>query len=221
MQSLRSRIPDGRECVICFEVPNAAYLISDLSVWDLIYEHCSFFTEVGLRSLFRVSGFEVTGVRTGFGGQNLTIEAFPGELPSAETDADSDADNDTLKLVSTFQVEAPRRIAAANENLVQWEQSQAKVAMWGAGARVTVFLSLVAHPQAIGRVVDINPRKHGSHLPGSGHEICAPASLEEYQPDVVLLMNPNLPGRSAARAARHEHRRGTRRSVAIKRKTIV
>ena len=39
-------------------------------------------------------------------------------------------------------------------------------------------------------VVDINPHKHGTFLPGTGQEIVAPRKLIEYQPEVVIAMNP-------------------------------
>jgi hypothetical protein len=39
-------------------------------------------------------------------------------------------------------------------------------------------------------VVDINPHKHGTYLPGGGQQIVAPQTLREYRPDVVIAMNP-------------------------------
>ena len=39
-------------------------------------------------------------------------------------------------------------------------------------------------------VVDINPYKHGKYLAGTGQRIVAPEFLREYQPHVVIAMNP-------------------------------
>ncbi len=39
-------------------------------------------------------------------------------------------------------------------------------------------------------VVDINPRKHGSFIAGSGQGIVAPEVLPRYNPSVVVLLNP-------------------------------
>ena len=39
-------------------------------------------------------------------------------------------------------------------------------------------------------VVDINARKQGQYMPGTGHEIVAPEALVELQPDLVIVMNP-------------------------------
>ena len=39
-------------------------------------------------------------------------------------------------------------------------------------------------------VVDINLRKHGMYVAGTGQGIVAPEFLQDYHPDLVLVMNP-------------------------------
>ena len=36
----------------------------------------------------------------------------------------------------------------------------------------------------------MNPRKHNRYVPGTGQQIKPPVFLKEYQPDVVIIMNP-------------------------------
>jgi hypothetical protein len=38
-------------------------------------------------------------------------------------------------------------------------------------------------------VVDINPRKQGMYLAGTGQQIVAPEFLRSYSPDLVIIMN--------------------------------
>ena len=38
--------------------------------------------------------------------------------------------------------------------------------------------------------VDINPSKQGRYLPGTGQRIVPPDFLKEFQPQIVVLMNP-------------------------------
>lgn len=40
-------------------------------------------------------------------------------------------------------------------------------------------------------VVDINARKQGRYIPGTGQQIVAPDVLRSYRPDTILVMNPN------------------------------
>ncbi len=38
--------------------------------------------------------------------------------------------------------------------------------------------------------MDINPHKHGKFMAGTGQEIVAPEFLVDYDPDLVIVMNP-------------------------------
>jgi len=37
--------------------------------------------------------------------------------------------------------------------------------------------------------VDINPYRNGYYMSGTGHKIVGPDFLQEYRPDVVIVMN--------------------------------
>ena len=52
-----------QSAAVYFEVPNAAYNLVDLGVWDLIYEHCGYFTAASLAEAFRRGGFASRGLR--------------------------------------------------------------------------------------------------------------------------------------------------------------
>ena len=51
------------------------------------------------------------------------------------------------------------------------------------------FLNVVPGAAAVHAVVDVNPRKHGRFIPGTGHEVVGPDALVADPPDVVLVMN--------------------------------
>ncbi|MEZ4613304.1 MAG: hypothetical protein R2838_24200 [Caldilineaceae bacterium] len=38
--------------------------------------------------------------------------------------------------------------------------------------------------------MDINPKRHGTFMTGTGHEIIGPEFLVDYRPDLVIVMNP-------------------------------
>lgn len=192
MRMLRTGLGERTGTVLSFEVPNAEYVFKDLSIWDLIYEHCNQFTEPSLRTLFELSGFEVIGVHFGFGNQTLTIDATPradGVRPrSTELQR---AIDETGERIEMFDKEAASRVERWTKQMREWKSEGRRVALWGAGARGTLFLNIVKAGESVGAVVDINPRKHGTNMPGTGHSIQPPGTLVDYAPDIVLLMNPN------------------------------
>ena len=61
--------------------------------------------------------------------------------------------------------------------------------MWGAGSKGVTFLNAV-RDEGIEYVIDLNSHKHGRYIPGTGQRVVPPAFLQEYRPDVVLVMNP-------------------------------
>ena len=42
----------------------------------------------------------------------------------------------------------------------------------------------------VAAVVDLNPRKHGRHVPIGGQEVVAPAALAQLRPRAVVVLNP-------------------------------
>ncbi|MEO1671695.1 MAG: hypothetical protein AAFR77_13070, partial [Cyanobacteria bacterium J06631_2] len=60
----------------------------------------------------------------------------------------------------------------------------------GAGSKGVTFLNILQEQQQIRYVVDINPHKEKKYIPGTGQEIIAPNFLIDYQPEIVIVMNP-------------------------------
>jgi hypothetical protein len=52
------------------------------------------------------------------------------------------------------------------------------------------FLQAIGVKDEIAYVVDINPNKRATFLPGIGQEVVAPEFLTDYRPGLVILMNP-------------------------------
>ena len=66
------------------------------------------------------------------------------------------------------------------------------MAVLGAGAKGVTLLNLVDPSGArVDCVVDVNPKKQGRFLAGTGQAIVAPAALAERGVRHVLVLNPN------------------------------
>jgi hypothetical protein len=77
LTGIRNIIGDRQNVAVFFEVPNALYTLRDLGIWDIIYEHCSYFTPSSLCALFGRCGFVVQFCAAAYGDQFLQIEAMP------------------------------------------------------------------------------------------------------------------------------------------------
>mgnify|MGYP005853254515 CR=1 FL=1 len=194
LRTIRDGIHQPSRTVVYFEVPNVDLIVRRGSVWDVIYEHVSYFGEESLSAAFARAGFEVLDVSTGYDGQFVSIEArcAPAYLrPELATGGGPFGDLEALSRdVDAFAEGFRDRIADWRGRLTEWRRNGARVVAWGAGAKAVSFLNMTEDAGAVAAVVDINPDKQGRHVPGSGQPIVAPETLAGEAPDVVLLMNP-------------------------------
>jgi SAM-dependent methyltransferase len=188
VRSLRRTLHARRGTPVYFEVPNGEYQLANGVVWDMIYAHFSTFTAPSLRALFELGGFEVVETGTAFGDQYLWIEARP--APTVRrTPSSSDVER-VRALAGTFASGYERLVRSWRRRVHGYTSAGRRVVLWGAGAKGVSLLNALEPTNGIGRVVDVNPRKQGSYVPGSGTPVVAPESLPEYAPDVVVLANP-------------------------------
>lgn len=191
LETVRKAIGDREETVVFFEVPNVLFTVQQLGIWDLIYEHVSYYSPYSLAYLFEQSGFEVLAVNETFGGQFVTIEAkLAGEtaVPYLFSEAEREKFNQDI---ANFAANFDEKVAYWQGILTPLAQANKKVVIWGSGSKGVTFVNTMAKDANIQYAVDINPRKKGMFVAGSGQEIIAPEFLQTYQPDVVIIMNRN------------------------------
>jgi SAM-dependent methyltransferase len=186
LRTIRATIAGKNNVTVFFEVPNAMYTLRDLGIWDLIYEHCSYFSASSLSRLFAASGFTVLSVRELYDGQFLGIECMPAGGSSASfTPPDmTELRTSAAKFADRYRSKV-EYWQAVNAEL---EQTKKRAVVWGGGSKGVTFLN-VLKPKAVEAVVDLNPRKHGKYVPGTGHQVVGPDRLAELKPDVIIVMN--------------------------------
>ena len=190
LEGIREVIGDDKNTLVFFEMPNMSYTLRELAIWDIIYEHCGYFSSYSLSCLFTRAGFNVLDTHETFGGQFLTIEALPAAAPSTKGCATADALQEMQQQVNSFAAEFEQKVADWQSRLAAWAAAGKTVVAWGAGSKGVTFLNVLQTQDQIRYIVDINPRKRGMFVVGSGQEIVPPEFMREVQPDVVILMNP-------------------------------
>jgi 2-polyprenyl-3-methyl-5-hydroxy-6-metoxy-1,4-benzoquinol methylase len=186
LHRLRANLSIGS--IVFFEVPNALFVFDRLSIWDIIYEHVSYFTPSSLAQAFRNAGFAIGRIETGFDDQYLCIEAVvddsavPWTMPPRPPDA----------LYGSFPARFDERVARWRRQIDEARRLGRRVVVWGAGAKGAMFANLLRIPAGAGIdwVVDVNPRKQGHFIPLTGQRIVGPDDLRRDPPDLVVIMNP-------------------------------
>jgi len=188
LRLVRHALNSSPNAKLFFETPTVEWILKNQIMYDFFYEHCSYFTANSLTTVFQLTGFHVDRVSHVFSGQYLWLEASMGKSPTIHT---ANGSNQIQLLAQNF---ADKETALLN----QWranlsELSSEIIVVWGAGAKGVTFANLL-DPQCekIRYIVDINPKKQGRFLPGTGHQIIDYRDLESEQDTIVfIVMNGN------------------------------
>lgn len=189
VEMVRQAAAQRSDTVVFFQVPDLSLILDEREFWDIYYEHCSYFTPESLARLFALTGFTVRRVWTGYGDQYLMIEAVSSGAP-VKPEEDSLALDTLVTKVDAFARQVPDTIERWKKEIRKLAAAEKKVVLWGSGSKAVSFLTTIGIAGELRYVVDINPHRQGMFMPGTGHEIVAPESLVDYQPDVVIIMNP-------------------------------
>ncbi len=185
MSDLRGRL--SPHAVVVFETPSVEWILRHGVVWDFFYEHCSLFSASSLAMLFERCGFEVQRVSHVFNEQYLWLAARPGVAPARPALADQRVLGECRRFG-----DLERRTVSQWRESVETAAARGGVAVWGAGAKGTTFVNLVDPGGGLVTcLVDVNPRKQGRFVAGTGHAVVAPDQLAALGVATVIIMNPN------------------------------
>lgn len=190
LTALRRTLGDRLNTVVYFEVPNALFILRDLSIWDMIYEHCSYFSPGSLARAFVSCGFDVLDLTETYGGQYLNVEALPGNAAAGFRHEQRDGLKGATCDVAAFASRCQSKIETWRRHLDRIERAGQRAVVWGAGAKGVSFMNMLKVQEPIEYVVDLNPRKQGMFIAGTGQQVVPPEVLRDHRPDIVIVMNP-------------------------------
>jgi SAM-dependent methyltransferase len=190
ISNLRRAIGTRTGTVVFFEVPNVIYSLRHSGIWDLIYEHCSYFSVGSLTRLFASCGFKVYKCEEAYKGQFLSIEAAPIADSAHSKNGHWDGMERMACEAAAFAEHYNNKVEGWRRELEKIKTAGQRAVVWGGGSKGVTFLNTLQKQNHIEYVVDINPRKHGKYVAGTGQKIVPPEHLMEYRPDIAFAMNP-------------------------------
>jgi len=159
--------PEG---VALIEVPALEQAIENDRFFDFFPDHLSYFSAHSLRHLCLRNLFEVLRLERAMDGEYHEIWLRRLEPPNLD------------KIRSAKDTIA----TAFREFLDSESRAGRRVAIWGAGGKGVLSLSLV-DVSAVAYLVDLDPVKHGRHLPVSHLQVWPPEKLAQDPVDTVLI----------------------------------
>jgi SAM-dependent methyltransferase len=186
---LRATIGDRPEVISFAMMPEVTRILKLRAFWDIYYEHCAYFSLGSLGRAFRHAGFDVVDLWTDFADQYALIGARPTTGESVPLDVE-ETPEELAALVDAFAA----RVKDDREKWRGWIDRKLndgkKVALWGGGSKAVAFLTTLGIEDGIELAIDINPMRNGTYIAGTGQKIATPDALEDYKPDIVVVMSP-------------------------------
>ena len=188
ISTVRRSIGDRKDTIVFFQVPDVIRILRDIAFEDIYYEHCSYFSLGSLARLFRECDFEILDLSTVYDGQYIIVEAKPASVKDKESH--SFALEKDLEELKTYVDSFPERYLTIVEPWIKIIEEGKKIVLWGSGSKGVAFLTRLGIYDEIQYVVDINRYRQGTYMAGTGQQVVPPEFLKEYQPEMVIIMNP-------------------------------
>ena len=161
IDSIRDSIADGG--AIYIEYPSLEYIM-DAGDFSMLYHEChSYYSLLSIAGLLKKFHLKIDSVFHLFNGQ------YSGVVCS-KLDAGGFDCSAILKIVNRYK------------NIVIWGVS---------GRAVTLMNHLCLNKNIVKYGVDINHKKQGKYIPGTGQRIISPADAISSSPELVIVSNPN------------------------------
>ncbi len=188
--------------VVTFEFPHLMELIK-WNQFDTIYhEHFSYLSLSAVVKILSAAGlavFDVEQLATHGGSLRVHAQrATTGRQPVSDTVASLLAEEERCGLVGldafhSFQQCAEKVKDDLLSFLLGARKSGKRVAAYGAAAKGNTLLNFAGvRPDLVEYVVDKNPHKQGSYMPGSRIPIVGADSFNVRKPDFILILPWNL-----------------------------
>jgi SAM-dependent methyltransferase len=172
LQNLAELCPAATQIYI--EVPAFEWIVKKRAFWDVFYEHCNYFSKASLMAMFDKAEHGYL-----FGDQYMYVLASLDDLRSSAS-----ASIEPEMELQALQQETRR--------YCQFVSDHAPLLLWGAGAKGSTFANLTdPEGKLIEAVVDINTKKAGAFLAGSGQPIIQPEQIAATAASKILVMNEN------------------------------
>lgn len=189
IQAVRSGLVNQDNITVFFQVPDVQRILKECAFWDIYYEHCSYFSQQSLQMLFSQNGFQVLNTWQDFGDQYLMIEARLSDRQNTCM-VNRTRINEMEEFIINFINGYPKKIQVWREFIKQNFRRGRRIVLWGGGSKGVAFLTTLNICNEIEVVVDINPYKNNTYIPGTGQKIVSPEFLRYYNPHYVIVMNP-------------------------------
>jgi 2-polyprenyl-3-methyl-5-hydroxy-6-metoxy-1,4-benzoquinol methylase len=187
--------------IATFEFPHLARLLTQVQFDTIYHEHYSYLSLTFVQRLLEEVGLQVFDIERlpTHGGSLRVFTGHPGAHPVSASVAEVQAEEDALHLNATtgytgMAAKVDRILADFRAFLASARVAGKIVAGYGAAAKGNTFLNVagIGPQDGIAFVVDRNPSKQNTLLPGSHIAVLSPDEIVTRRPDYLVILPWNI-----------------------------
>ncbi len=169
------------------EVPCWEWIVKHHSFNAFSYEHCSYYSMDSLDQVLEMEGFQSKVIKYTFEGEYLQYFGERGRVKATGPD-DRFQRKDTLaSQTRIFYKNTIKALDQINETIHAHGQD---AVIWGAAGKGTTLINILGLSyKTMEFVVDINPARHKTYIPGGGQQVVAPIQLKQIKPKYIYITN--------------------------------
>jgi SAM-dependent methyltransferase len=191
VDTIRKNLDTRSETIAYFDAPYVQHTFGDQVIWNVVYENRSWFGDASMKYLLERYGFDVLQIYPCWQGEYLAAEAKPRPLGADPATPDADQIQALYSTIQSFTKAFDQLKTKAARNIQKLkDHPERRIMAWGAGARAISFFNLFNLSEEVDYIVDINTKRQGKYLPGTGQSIVTPEFAADYQPDLIIITNP-------------------------------
>lgn len=181
----RNSVKEGG--LIYIETPSFNWILNNFIVFDIFYEHCSYYTDEALENILRIIGIEPVKIDHKFNDQYVCVI---GKYSKESKDWLVKKTGNNIKTqVINFEKNKNLVINKVTKYLNKLKEN-GNISLWGAAAKGSTFCCMFDKEKTlIECVVDINANKQGKYLPISGHKVIRPEELTLFGIKYIIITN--------------------------------
>ncbi|MFC4313706.1 methyltransferase domain-containing protein [Steroidobacter flavus] len=187
--------------VATFEFPHFLNLVASCQFDTIYHEHYSYLSLTAVRGIFACNGLEIFDVEelpTHGGSLRVYAQRLSGSRErSPAVDSLLKRENQAGITSQPYYADFQRRIDAVKNQFLRFlldaKKEGKSVAAYGAAAKGNTLLNYAGvRPDLLPFVVDRNPAKQGTYLPGSRIPVLSVDAIYEQRPDYIAILPWNL-----------------------------
>lgn len=181
------KIKTNNKISIYIEVPTWEWIIDNNSIYAFQYEHCSYYSQYSIEYALKRHSFHPKKISFTFDNEYLQYYGVNFPVPKAPKHTEGKFKENIIEKSELFK----RRIQIFLEEFKRWVSGFLDDAvLWGAAGKGTTLLNLLdINYNQLKYVVDSNPSRHDTYIPGTGQLVISPEFLKEIRPKYILITN--------------------------------